>query len=135
MVKRAASSSNGEQLNNVEFQDGERTFRCEAATSPATPDTKWWWVSVTGESQRYAAFRTEPTDTQANLRERVIAYYTQLLVDRDRPREIRAHWAQRRSGQQAAVAAPSAPGVADAGDPADAADAMDALETPESVSE
>jgi len=123
MGKRAASSSPGEQLNNVEFQDGERTFRCEAATSPATPGTKWWWVSVTGESQRYAAFRTEPTDTPANLRERVIAYYTQLLVDRDRPREIRAHWAQRRSGQQAAVAAPI---VADA-----AAD----TEAPEAASE
>jgi hypothetical protein len=106
--KRAANSSLGDQMKNVEFQDGERTFSCEAATSPATPGTNWWWVKVTGESQRYAMFRTEPTDTQANLRERVIAYYTQLLVDRDRPREVRAHWAQRRSGQQAAVAAPVA---------------------------
>jgi hypothetical protein len=36
-------------------------------SSPATPGTNWWWLEVTGENQRYAAFRTEPTDTPENL--------------------------------------------------------------------
>jgi hypothetical protein len=94
-------------MNFVEFKDGERTFTCEAKSSPATPGTVWWWMSVTGESQRYAAFHVEATDTQANLQKRILAYYTQLLVDRARPREIRGQWGRR-------PAAPAAPAVADA---------------------
>jgi hypothetical protein len=67
-----------------------------AASSPATPGTNWWWVSITGESQRYAAFRTSPDDTPATLKPRVVAYYEQLLADRARPREIRTGWGGRR---------------------------------------
>ncbi len=81
----------------MEFKDGELTFTCRAETSPATRGTFWWWMSVTGESQRYAAFRTEPGDTEATLRPRILAYYAQLLADRARPREIRSHWSQRRA--------------------------------------
>ena len=90
-------------MDLVEFQDGERTFTCRAASSPATPGTLWWWVSITGESQRYAAFRTQADDTPPNLRPRVIAYYEQLLADRARPREFRSHWAQRRPKPAEAV--------------------------------
>ncbi len=90
-------------MNRVEFQDGERTFICEAASSPATPDTKWWWITISGESQRYAAFRTRSDDTIANLRTRVIAYYAKLLADRERPRELRSHWSQRSQAQKAAA--------------------------------
>jgi len=97
----------------IEFQDGDKTFTCEAKTSPATPGTVWWWMSVTGESQRYAAFRAEAGDTKANLRERILAYYANLLVERERPREVRGPWNQRRNMQPAAapavtVAAPEA---------------------------
>jgi hypothetical protein len=84
-------------MDSLEFQDGTRTFTCQKASSPATPGTVWWWVSVTGESQRYAAFHARSDDTQANIRKRVIAYYTQLLADRARPPEPRGHWAQRRA--------------------------------------
>jgi hypothetical protein len=62
----------------------------------------WWWVSVTGESQRYAAFRAQADDTPRNLRTRVLAYYVQLVADRERPREIRSHWAQRRAAPKPA---------------------------------
>src|SRR5437763_16503340 len=89
----------------MEFKDGDRTFTCRAESSPATPGTLWWWMSVTGESQRYAAFRAEPGDTQADLRTRILAYYAQLLVDRARPREIRTGWGQRRP----AAATPAVP--------------------------
>jgi len=88
-------------MDFVEFQEGERTFTCRAASSPATPGTVWWWVSVTGESQRYAAFRAEASDTPPNLRARILAYYTQLLADRERPREIRPHWTNRRPVKKA----------------------------------
>jgi len=91
-------------MDSLEFQDGERTFTCRAASSPATPGTLWWWISVTGESQRYAAFRAESGDTAANLRLRVVAYYAQLLADRARPRELRSQWSQRRPVQKPAEA-------------------------------
>jgi len=96
----------------VEFEDGGRTFTCEAKSSPATPGTTWWWMSVTGESQRYAAFRTEASDTQSNLRPRILSYYAKLLADRERPREIGGAWAARRNAQQRAAAAKPAEGNA-----------------------
>lgn len=95
-------------MEQMEFQDGERTFTCRAASSPATPGTLWWWVSITGESQRYAAFRTEPGDTERNLRPRILAYYAELIAARERPRELRVHWGQRRA-QAAANGAEPAP--------------------------
>jgi hypothetical protein len=103
-------------MDLVEFEDGERKFTCRAASSPATPGTLWWWVSVTGESQRYAAFRTQADDTPPNLRPRILAYYAQLLADRARPREFRTHWSQRRKTTEAPggteAPAPDAPGKA-----------------------
>jgi hypothetical protein len=82
-------------MNFMEFEDNGRTLTCQSASSPATPGTSWWWLKVTGESQRYAAFRTEAGDTPENLRPRIVAYYEQLLVDRARPRETRLSWAER----------------------------------------
>jgi hypothetical protein len=79
-------------MDYLQFEDEGRTLTCRSGPSPATPGTNWWWLDVSGESQRYAAFRTEPTDTKENLRTRMIAYYAQLLVDRARPREIRPQW-------------------------------------------
>jgi len=96
-------------MDAVQFNDGGRTFTCERRSSPATPGTLWWWVSISGESSRYAAFRTEPGDTPASLQPRVVAYYAQLLADRERPRITQPTWAQRRN-----MAKPAAPEVAEA---------------------
>lgn len=93
----------------VEFENDGRTFTCEAKSSPATPGTVWWWMSVTGESQRYAAFRAEAEDTQANLRQRILSYYAKLLADRERPREVPGAWARRNAQQRGAAATPAAP--------------------------
>lgn len=89
-------------MDFMEFEDNGRTLTCHCASSPATPGTKWWWLAVSGESQRYAAFRSEKGDTAENLRPRLVAYYEQLLADRARPREIRSRW----SGRPAAPKAP-----------------------------
>jgi hypothetical protein len=78
----------------VEFENEGITFICRSGPSPATPGTNWWWLTVTGESHRHAAFRVEPGDTAKNLTPRVLAYYKQLLEDRARPREIRATWSR-----------------------------------------
>ena len=93
-------------MDFMQFEDEGRTLICRRASSPATPDTLWWWLTVSTESQRYAAFRAEPDDTPENLRPRVIAYYKQLLVDRERPREIRAHWSSRNAAKKAAPETP-----------------------------
>jgi hypothetical protein len=85
----------------MEFEDGDRTFVCRAESSPATPGTVWWWVSVTGESSRYAAFRAESGDTERKLRPRILAYYAQLLADRARPAMVKQHWAQRKAAASA----------------------------------
>jgi hypothetical protein len=81
-------------MDFLEFEDGGRTLTCRSASSPATPGTTWWWLDVTGESQRYAAFRTDPGDTPENLKPRILASYAQLLADRARPREVRARWSR-----------------------------------------
>ena len=35
-------------MKALEFQEGDRTFTCKAESSPATPDTLWWWVKHHG---------------------------------------------------------------------------------------
>jgi hypothetical protein len=81
-------------FDSVEFESEGRTLTCRRGPSPATPGTDWWWLTVSGESQRYAAFRTEPGDTAKNLPPRIIAYYAQLLADRARPREFKPAWSR-----------------------------------------
>jgi hypothetical protein len=92
----ARKPSKEPMVQALEFREGDRTFTCEAATSPATPDSLWWWVSITGESHRYAAFRAQEGDAPANLQPRILAYYAQMVANRERPREAPRHWAQRR---------------------------------------
>jgi hypothetical protein len=90
-------------VNQFAFESSGRQFHCERAASPATPGTFWWWITISGENQRYAAFRSEKGEVEAKLKPRVIAYYEQLLVDRARPPAPR-QWA----GRKPAVAAPDA---------------------------
>ena len=87
-------------MHAVQFDDVGRTFTCEPGSSPATPGVLWWWVTVSGESHRYAAFRVQPADTPASLRPRILAYYAQLLADRARPAITRPTWAQRKQASQ-----------------------------------
>ena len=99
-------------MKALEFQEGDRTFTCKAESSPATPGTLWWWVSISGESQRYAAFRTQEGDAPLNLRPRIVAYYSQLVADRERPREVRTHWGKRRPPTESSEAgSPADPSV------------------------
>ena len=111
-----------QSMKLMEFKDGDRMFVCRAESSPATPGTLWWWISVTGESSRYAAFRAESDDTEARLRPRILAYYQQVLADRARPVVVRQHWAQRRAAQNGAEGTPPSaaiPGSPSGGAPAE----------------
>ncbi|HEY4305070.1 MAG TPA: hypothetical protein VGM82_11415 [Gemmatimonadaceae bacterium] len=91
-------------MDFMKVENNGRTFTCRSASSPATPGTNWWWVEITGESQRYAAFRTEPTDDEESLTKRVVSFYEKLLADRERPREFKSHWSQRPKPAPAAPA-------------------------------
>ena len=99
-------------MGRFEFTEDGRTFTCERESSPATPGTQWWWLRVSGDALRYAAFTAGAKDTQASVKPRMIAYYTQILVDRARPPAPRSPWG-RRPGAAAPAAAPAAePAVA-----------------------
>lgn len=56
-----------------------RTFTCAIEASPATRGEAWWWFTVTGDGQRYAAFR--PTDGEARtaVQTRIAKYYADRL--------------------------------------------------------
>jgi hypothetical protein len=96
-------------MGRFEFIDDGRTFTCERDSSPATPGTQWWWLRVSGDALRYAAFTAKASDTQASVKPRMIAYYTQILADRARPPAPRSPWGRRPStGTPAAAAAPAA---------------------------
>jgi len=95
-------------MERMDFTHGDRTFTCRAEASKATPDLLWWWVSVSGESSRYAAFRAEKGDTVPTLRPRIVAYYEELLAVRARPAETRWNWSQRRRAESAAKATAAA---------------------------
>src|SRR5687768_1279109 len=86
------------------FQNEGRTFTCQPDSSPATPGVNWWWVAVSGDGQRYAAFRTAPDDTQVGVKRRIIAYYDTVLAARARPRLTRPPWSDRRPAVAPAVA-------------------------------
>jgi len=96
-------------MGQFQFSEGGRTFTCDRGSSPATPDTLWWWVNVSGDSNRYAAFVSKPTDTQRSVRPRVIAYYEQLLADRARPPAPRSAWGRRPAAPDTSAAPVAAP--------------------------
>jgi len=79
-------------MNQLTFEAEGRTFTCEAAASMATPETIWWWVKVSGDGQRYAAFHKAKGDTPASVKTRMIAYYEKVLADRARPPLPRPHF-------------------------------------------
>ena len=70
-----------------DFEDAGRTFACriEAARSPNA--AAWWWFSVSNDSQRYAPFCSDASDTEDSVRSRIIAFYENRLARRDAPRE------------------------------------------------
>ena len=97
-----------------EFEQGGRTFICEAEAARAGRTDGWWWFSVTPDprGQRYAPFRMAPDDTRANVEARIVAYYDELLVRRSQPATSN-HWGRRpgagaAASSTAAAAAPAA---------------------------
>jgi hypothetical protein len=97
-------------MDGMQFSSDGRTYTCRREASIATPDVDWWWVSVSGDAQRYAAFRSETGETQASLKPRVIKYYAEVLAILARPRITRPPWNAPRPMKEA-VPATNAPPV------------------------
>jgi hypothetical protein len=83
-------------MTKIEFEENGLKYSCEAATSRATPDQMWWWLNVTGDSLRYAAFHMKKGDTVKTLKPRIVEYYAKVLADRARPPLPRPTWGQGR---------------------------------------
>ena len=69
----------------LQFVERGRTYTCRVDQPGAAAATRWWWVDVSGDGARYAPFRAEDGDTEASVRERVVAYYELLLERRATP--------------------------------------------------
>ena len=56
-----------------------RTFTCSVEASSATRGEQWWWFTVSGDGQRYAAFRPADDDTRSAVQTRIAKFYADRL--------------------------------------------------------
>jgi hypothetical protein len=83
-----------EMNRDFSFVDNDRTFTCRIEASRPRVDDAWWWFEVSTERhQRHAPFRAAGNDTPDAIRERVVAYYDELLARRAAPPQTR--WSRR----------------------------------------
>ena len=92
-----------EMLQPFAFVDGGRTFRCEADASRPLRGEVWWWFTVSTEANaRHAPFRAQVTDTADAVRDRVLAFYDNLVARRAEP--YQRTWSR---GRPAAASTPT----------------------------
>jgi hypothetical protein len=90
------------------FVDAGRTFTCRVEGARVGAADGWWWFDVSTERhERHAPFRAAASDTQAGVRERVVAYYDQWLARRAAPAQPRWQKRARPAADGAAQAAES----------------------------
>ncbi len=65
-----------------EFSDGGRNYSCRVEEAARGAREAWWWFDVGGDRSRYAPFRADVGDTEASVRERVVAYYEDRVARR-----------------------------------------------------
>jgi hypothetical protein len=105
----------------LQFDHEGRTYDCivERASSrdgrgrAGAVGDGWWWFGVTGDRQRYAPFHDAKDDTAAQVQERIVTYYENLVARRAMP-SVRPGGG-RRVGRPPAVLSPAEtpPAVAD----------------------
>jgi hypothetical protein len=91
------------------FVDAGRTFTCRVDSPHRAHAGDWWWFEVSSEQhQRFAPFRALPEDTPEAVRDRIVAYYEDLLVRRAEPSGRR--WQRGRAfGSSATTSATTTP--------------------------
>lgn len=99
-------------IDGFTFVDGGRTFTCSVEVRPPRPEA-WWWFGVSTEAHnRYAPFLAQPDDTQESIRQRIVAYYEDMLFKRSQP-SVRQFGRGRPSGAVKAAAAAAEPAQAE----------------------
>jgi hypothetical protein len=81
-------------MDGLRFENDGRTFTCKAESTVITPGVLWWWIRVSGDETRYAAFQCAPDDTDRALKTRVIAFYQEVLAIKARPLIVRKAWSR-----------------------------------------
>jgi hypothetical protein len=61
------------------FVTDGRTFTCHVESSKATRGESWWWFTVSGDGQRYAAFRPTEGESRPAVQSRIAQYYADRL--------------------------------------------------------
>lgn len=96
-------------LDAFDFEHDGKRFSCRIEAATGGRKDAWWWFGVsTDDRHRYAPFRATDDDKQADIQERVVTYYHDLMVRRAEP--VASHW---RRGLRPAPAVAAAPVVAD----------------------
>jgi hypothetical protein len=90
-----------------DFEDGGRRYSACIEVRRTSPAESWWWFTVSGDQNRYAPFRAASSDTQDNVRTRIVTYYIDRLERRSQAAETRPHWSQRGKAPAATAAAPT----------------------------
>ncbi len=98
-------------LDAFEFENDEGLrFSCRIEAATGARKDAWWWFGVsTDDRHRYAPFRADEADTEADIRARVLQYYADLLARRAEP--VASHWRRGVRPTPAVVAAAPATDV------------------------
>lgn len=83
-------------IDAFEFEDSGRTYSCYVERLNGPESEAWWWFEATGESHRFASFRTHSKDTRESVKQRVCAYHQHLLARRAEPPAPHGQWGRGR---------------------------------------
>ncbi len=73
-------------MQEFEFVDEGRKFFCSVETPRHAGMAPWWWFHLeSNRSTRYAPFEASAKDTKQSVQARIVAYYAELLVIKERP--------------------------------------------------
>jgi hypothetical protein len=78
------------------FAEGDRKYQCRVERAPGGRTEAWWWFEVSGDAHRYAPFHAAAGDTDASVRDRIVAYYLNLVARRSEPATSWHHRGNRR---------------------------------------
>ncbi len=67
-------------IEAFQFEDRGRTYECSVEAPRNAPKEARWWVSISDDRQRYSPFEAASSDTKANVKARVIAFYNHRLA-------------------------------------------------------
>ena len=78
------STSGAPMTKKFSFADGDRKYTCHIEGLAGRKEA-WWWFEVSGDTHRYAPFQAARGDTEESVRDRIVAYYQNMLTRRAEP--------------------------------------------------